>query len=97
MIVGRWQYPAKVGQAQDLAALLAAEGDRAEAGFPWRLYASETGKQWIVALEIEFESLAQYEEWYQGWYATPQAKEFSAKLVTMLRAPIVLEFWRRER
>jgi hypothetical protein len=98
MIVCRWLYPAKVGQVNEVRDLFAAEVDRGTFGeVTCRLYVSQNGQLGNVAWEIEFESLADFEKANYDFVASPEGRAFTQKLLPLLRSPIVMEFWRRDR
>ena len=90
-------YPAEPLQGEELVGMITRQADRSGAGIVGRLYRSDTGELANVALELEFESYAAYEKWNAGWMALPETRGFVEKLWSMLRSPIVLEFWTRER
>jgi hypothetical protein len=95
MIVGRYLYPAKVGKTHEVVEVVADLLDRGLAS--GRLYVSEIGQLGTVALDLEVESYAEFEKGNKEWLAGPERKAFAQKLYPLLRSPIVLEFWRRER
>ena len=98
MIVCRWTYPAKVGKVNELCDLIADFGDRtAPPESTWRLYVSETGQRGNVAVEIEFESYAEYEKRNADAHGRPEFRPFLENLLPLLRSPLVVEFWSRER
>jgi hypothetical protein len=98
MIVCRWLYSAKVGQVNEVRDLIAALVDRDASGqITWRVYASRYGQLETVALEGEFESLADFEKRNNDAMATPEVQALVMKLLPLLRSPIVMEFWSRER
>ena len=72
MIVDRRTYNIKLGQAAKAVELLTAELVAAkEAGhsYGYRVYVCQIGQWGQVAVEFEFENLAQQETFWSGWGA----------------------------
>lgn len=99
MYVVRFTHPAKQGRTGELAELFKSTSDY---GFPppphgWRLYQpSHLGPWGVVVNELEFESLAQYEEWDRTRLAVPRFGEVIAKVQELAGPSGSGELWRVE-
>jgi hypothetical protein len=61
-----------------------------------RLYFSNIGPFDRLALEVEFENLAQYEEYWAEYFASPEGVAFNEKLNTLLESGGTNEIWTLE-
>ena len=79
MIVSRLTLYVKPGRGNEASELALMENKRR--GFPRavRFYASKFGRFETFAMESEFESLAEYEQFWNAYWATPEAAAFAKK------------------
>ena len=75
MIVNRQVYKVKAGCMEEAVAMLVAlreQGPREQGPRTSRIYMSKFGPFATVVLEIEHETLAEYEKMWAGWSASPE-------------------------
>lgn len=77
MIVNRRAFNVKKGCMEELVALLVAERERLDSDY--RIYAPGISPFDVVVLELEFESLEEYETAWAEWSASPESDEFMEK------------------
>ena len=90
MILERWVWKVKWGCEDRLIALLKEEGERQ--GWSSRLYTPVTGPWPTVAMDTEFESLDQREDWYTELRARPSTPAFMQKLGELVESAFC-ELW----
>ena len=91
MIVARQTMMAKRGMASRIAAILKQERERT--GDSSRIYVSRIGTLDSVAVEMEFENLAAYDEFFGEYLSTPEYREFAEKLHPLLDRGDPHEIW----
>jgi hypothetical protein len=60
---------------------------------PVRVYASATGRRNVLAFEMEFGSLEEFEKFWADWTARPETGAFQEKLLSLLGPGSTHEFW----
>jgi len=76
---------------EEVVALLVA--DRERTGNTFRLYTSDIGPFDVVAIEIEFESLEEYEKGWAEWRARPEVAAFMEKWYDLTESGGNNEIW----
>jgi hypothetical protein len=92
MIVQRGTFRIKPGRMDEAAALVLAEGEK-HPPRAFRVYTPHTGPVGILAMEWEFENLAEYERYWAEWDAKPETAAFSEKWNELREAGGTLEIW----
>jgi len=96
MLVMRFTHPAKQGQTRELAEHLKSFPDYGTPRLPhgWRVYRSTHLGHWgVVIQEMEFESLAQFEEWMSERNAAPRFGEWHARYLELAEPSGSGEIW----
>ena len=88
MIVNRREFNVEVGHVKDAIALIKA----LDYPKPIRIVTSMSGAFNVLAIEVEYESLAEYERIVPEWAARPDTPEFMAKWHEITKSG-VNEFW----
>lgn len=90
-VVNRRTFIAAKGHFEEAAALLhqGAQGSP----FPTRVYRSQYGPFDMVALEVEFDNLAQMDAAWREWEAAPAMQELLAKWFTVTVPGGANEVW----
>ena len=92
MIVQRGTFRIKTGHMDEAAALVLAEG-KSHPPKHFRVYTSHTGPVNTLAMEWEFENLAEYEQYWAESDAKPETAAFLEKW-NELREPVgATEIW----
>jgi hypothetical protein len=91
MIVARNEFAIKPGFTEQAMALLKEEAVRLDT--PVRIYVDLADPTFTVAVEMEFESMAEQERFSAEWVATPEFAAFFEKWCGFLRGPGCREFW----
>jgi hypothetical protein len=95
MIVVRWLQTIRRGRLEEATAvtneMLQAFGGFAER--PRRVYTSRVGTGNTSAVEIEFESLAEYESVLAEFFASPEAASFFERWNELAEGPGSNEIW----
>jgi hypothetical protein len=60
---------------------------------PIRLYTSKMGRFSTLATENDFANLAEYEQYWSDWFATPAAQEFHEKWNPLVEPGGMQELW----
>ena len=96
MIVNRRTFNVKPGQMDEIMALVRAETERI--GMPpiTRAYRPYIGPFDLLAVEWEFESLAQCDEFWTEWFAAPEADAFMSKFNELIAGGGTNEIWQLE-
>ena len=92
MIVNRVTRVVKRGCMEEAIALVSAASD---ASSPVRISVSETGLSGIIAMEFEFENMSAYEEFWKGFYASPEYASFRERWHAVTETGGTNEIWRR--
>ena len=95
MIAVRWLQTMKRGRLEEATAAVNAMLEAFE-GFaqrPKRVYSSRVGTGNTVAVEIEFESLAEYERVVAEFFASPEAETFFETWNKASRGPGSNSIW----
>jgi hypothetical protein len=79
LIVHRMTFYIKAGQTDEALALALAEIKRYNWHRPIRFYATKTERFNTLASESEFANLAEYEQFWNDWFADPAARAFLDK------------------
>lgn len=94
MLAERSLYYPKPGCHGELVKVLKAGGQRFPPPHDFRLYSRVIGTSPTIALEIEFESLAEREKHWSDWGATPGATaEFRNEWTPLASQPYTNEIW----
>ena len=91
MIVNRRTWFVKLGQIAEAVELIKAESERT--GSTPRIYTPYIGTFNEMALEFEFESLAEYEKFWSEYSASPEAAAFSEKFSRLIERGNKNEIW----
>jgi hypothetical protein len=97
MIVNRRTFNIKSGCMEDAVQLVKqeTEAERERSGYsgPVRIYTSETGRFDRLAVEWEYENLAEYEQGWAGWAARPTTPAFMEKWGAVTDKGGINELW----
>lgn len=93
MIVHRMTFYIKPGHMEEACALVLAEIKRVNWHRPIRLYTSKMGRFNTLATENDFANLAEYEQYWNDWFATPTARAFLEKWDPLLEPGGTQELW----
>ena len=93
MIVSRWTHTVKLGRMEEAVALHLAIKEKAGHPLPFRIYWSDIGRFSVMAVEMEYESLAEYETFWAEWAARPDWGADVAKLFDLLEPGSTQEIW----
>ena len=91
MIVNRRTINVKQIHMDDVLELLKA--DRERTGINFRIYAPSIAPFDVIAMEIEFENLLDYEKGWEEWGSTPEAAAFMEKWFTFTERGGTNEIW----
>jgi len=95
MIVSRMTFVSKRGCMDDLVALMKADDERSDIPIT-RIYTPSIAPFDFVAAEWEFESLADYEKFWTGWFARPETADFMEKWYKLTENGGTSEIWNLE-
>jgi len=97
MIVNRRTFNVKQGRGEELVALvlgeIAAETERGGYTGATRVYTSSIGTFDQVAVEWEYEDLAEYEKGWAEWAAKPTTAAFMQKFLELTKEGGTNEIW----
>ena len=97
MIVNRRTFTVKPGRMQEAVESVvketAAEKERGGYSGTVRIYTSSIGQFDQLAVEWEYESLAEYEKAWAEWGARPTTAEFMEKWIELVKAGGINEIW----
>ena len=96
MIVNRRTFLVKGGCWDEALALTGAEISRVSFPHARRLYSSNIGPFDQLVFEAEFENLAEYEEFWAEYSASPEGAAFNEKFDTLLKSGGTNEIWTLE-
>ena len=91
MIVQRLTFRVRGGQRMAAAELAIAERERV--GGTHRIYLSYLGRYDTIAMEFDFEDLAEMETFWSEWFATPESAAFLKQWNDLLQARRTNEVW----
>jgi hypothetical protein len=94
MIVDRRTYNIKLGQAEEAVELIKAElvaAKEASHTYSYRVYVCQIGQWGQVAVEFEFDNLAQQEAFWSGW--RPKNPEFIKDWFGLNQGEIQIAIW----
>ncbi len=80
MIIERWEFKIKPGHLEEAKEVLLS----INWGRPYRLFESEVGELYRLTSEIEFESMAEMEQAWNGIESTPEFEGFLKKWWPMI-------------
>jgi hypothetical protein len=92
MIVARNEFAIKPGLTEQALAFLKERA--AGSDVPIRIYVDEAGPTFTVAVEMEYESMAERERLSAEQQATPESAALFEKWCAFLRGPGCRELWR---
>jgi len=90
MIVWRNEFSIKPGRGDEALALVK---EWVGSDHPVRIYEDLAGPTFTLAVEMEFESMAEQERFSTEWVATPEFAAFYEKWCELIRGPGCREFW----
>lgn len=90
-IIDRRTFMAEHGKLEEALAALQEAGK--EVGQRYRLYQSHYGTFDTLAFEVEFESIAAMEDFWNAMNAGPQMEDFMARWYTLVRPGGLNEVW----
>ena len=93
MIVHRMTLYIKPGRGNEASELALRENKRRGWHRAVRFYASKIGRFETLAMESEFESLAEYEQFWNAYWATPEAAAFAKKWHELEETGSTDELW----
>jgi hypothetical protein len=93
MIVSRWMHDVKRGCMEEAVTLHLTQSEKIGHPHPVRVYASATGRSHVLAFEMEFGSLEEFEKFWTDWTARPETSAFVEKLRSLLGPGSTHEFW----
>ena len=91
MLVQRLIFNAKPGAMPKLAELLQAE--RARTGRAYRIYTSHIGEHDRIAIEFDWEGLAELEQFWAQWMASPEGISFMQEFDAQRERGAINEIW----
>ena len=92
MIVERTIAKAKPGRVAEATALLRAQCETW--GMPYRIYVPISGPENGLVSEVEFESLAKREEFWEKWLAKPDNLAWLEQVYALVENEASTEFFR---
>ena len=92
MIVQRITYTLKPGRMPQALAMVSAEIERVSPPHAVRVYSPGTGSWDEITLELEFESVAESDEFWEQYRANPGTSEYLAKFSELTTPPTRGEF-----
>jgi LPS sulfotransferase NodH len=93
MIVNRRTFIVKRGRLEEVVALIMAETKRVGQTPVVRLYLPEIAAFDQIAMEWEFENLAEYQRFWEEWFASPQGVAFLEKWNDLTETGGANEIW----
>ena len=93
MLVNRRSHNLKMGSMLEAVSLLKAEKERINHPHPSRIYLPKFGPFHVVTIEIEFESLEEYDKFWSEWFSSPEGIEFNEKFMEMTERGGTNEIW----
>ncbi len=93
MLVNRRTFIAKRGRMEEVVALVKAEIERVSHPHARRLYIPSIGPLDVIAHEVEFESLEEYERFWAEWFASPEGAAFNEKWSDLTETGGTNEIW----
>jgi hypothetical protein len=93
MIVGRDTLIVKRGCSGKIIELIKAEIAKSSEGHKFRLYVPVIGKDDSIAVEGEYESLAEYEKFWNIFNAKPETAEYYKNLLELTETGGWTEIW----
>jgi hypothetical protein len=93
MIVDRRTFVIKRGCMQEAIKVAKAERERSNSPRPTRIYAPCVGAFDLLVLEVEYESLGEYEKSFAEYFTDPEAIAFQEKLYELTEVGGGDEFW----
>lgn len=93
MLLNRHTINVKLGRAAELAELLKTGANHLDWIPPFRVMAARIGVQDRMALELEFESLADYDRFWSAFAAAPETQQVMARLLELTEPGTVNEIW----
>ena len=93
MIVNRRTFVVKRGRMQDVVELLREGGPDFPHPHPRRFYTPRIAPFDVLAIEIEFENLKDYEEYWTKWGTRPETAEFMDKWFELTQNGGTNEIW----
>jgi hypothetical protein len=97
MIVNRRTFNVKPGHEQETVALvleeIAADRERGDYTGPTRVYTSNLGTFNQVAVEWEYEDLAEYQKAWAEWWARPMTAAFMQEWLELTNGGGTNEIW----
>ena len=93
MIINRRTFSVKVGKMDEIVAVLSSGGDIVSDRPAGRILVSSIGTFDRVSLELEFESLAHYETWWQTWNESSASEDVMQRFNACIDPCGVNEIW----
>jgi hypothetical protein len=93
MLVNRRTFLVRRGCFDEAVAMMVAEVQRVGIPHACRLYVPEIGPFSTVVLEVEFESLAEYEEFWAEYFASAEGVAFNEKWGEVTESAGTNEVW----
>ena len=93
MIVMRVTMNIKPGRMEEAAALLKAEIDRSRPSSVHRVYVPNVAPFDVLAVEGEWESVAESEKWFAEYGASPGWADFQKQFVELRASGGTNEYW----
>jgi hypothetical protein len=93
MLVHRTTFVVKVGKRDEAVEVLKSGADYLEKVPTFRVYGSSIGPRDTLVLELEFENLAEYERFWDEWFATPESAAVMEKWVQLREPGGTSEIW----
>ncbi|TEU17258.1 MAG: hypothetical protein E3J25_02210 [Anaerolineales bacterium] len=94
MIVQRSTFKVKQGCMEELVALNKSE--REKEGLSCRIYSPNKAPHGTLVIEWEFESLAESEKYWAGWWAKPETAAFVEEWYALTESGGSTEIWNLE-
>ena len=94
MVVDRWTFSLKVGAMADARELIVDEAKKCGPPHDWRVYVPRVGARDVLAVEFEFCSTCECEEWWTEWLETSEAADYLQVLYGLLEPGTTREIWK---
>lgn len=93
MVVERWVIPVKPGHSNEVVEMLPGETAKFDDPSRMRIFVSEFGGMSTVAYELEHKSLAELEQTWAGWGASPDTPKFMERWKTLVSSHGKRSLW----
>lgn len=93
MYINRRTFSSRLGREQDAVTILKTGAKHLDWSLPYRVLTSHFGEFGMVQLEIEFETLAEYEKFWASFNAAPERDGIMAQWLETIEPGGTNELW----